>query len=121
MTGVPHARAVPGPGPFRTPRGGTLLAVMDRYLRYVRWTASAERLTGLPARDVVGRSLYEVFPDAAGSGAESQYFEALRTSEPATIPTRLDGVDRRITVRPEGGQLGVYLQAAAAANRRAGA
>jgi len=89
--------------------GGVLLAVMDRRLRFLGWTPAAVSLTGLAAADVLGRCLYDVFPEAPGTAAESQYFEALRTGRPVSIVTQLDGVRREIAAWLRGERLHLWL------------
>jgi len=86
------------------------LLAMDGRLCYTRWSKVAEVLTGIPARRVVGRSLYEVFPEAPGSPAEQQYFEVLRTGQPVTIRTVLDGVKFELTACPSGEGLTVFAR-----------
>ncbi len=76
---------------------GRLLAAMDRGLNFMCWTTEAEMETGLAAREVLGRSLYEVFPEARGSPAEAQYFQVFATGRPVTIVTELDDTRREIT------------------------
>lgn len=89
------------PGATLGKDAGALLAVMDRRLNFVLWTPEAERLTSFAACQALGRSLYEVFPEAPGSPAEAQYFKVLRTGKPATIVTQLDDTCWQVTARKQ--------------------
>jgi PAS domain S-box-containing protein len=40
---------------------------MDRDLRYTYWNKASEKLTGIKAKDAIGKSLTEVFPDVKGT------------------------------------------------------
>jgi PAS domain S-box-containing protein len=55
---------------------------MDRDLRYTYWNKASEKLTGIAARDAIGKSLSELFPDEAGTRAGRVYLEVLRTQQP---------------------------------------
>jgi diguanylate cyclase (GGDEF)-like protein/PAS domain S-box-containing protein len=52
---------------------------MDKDFRYTYWNKAAEILTGIAAKDAIGKSLYDLFPDVRGTKAEQVYIEALRT------------------------------------------
>ena len=89
LTGEAVAVAVTGHPRFRSAgESGDVLLALDGKLLYVYWNHAAEALTGLGAGDVLGRSLYEVFPDAAGSEAEALYLDVLRTGRTRVITTR---------------------------------
>ncbi|MFH1035440.1 MAG: PAS domain S-box protein [Pseudomonadota bacterium] len=51
---------------------------LDRGLKVTFFNRAAERLLGRQARDVVGRHILEVFPEARGSLLEEKYNQALR-------------------------------------------
>ena len=55
---------------------------MDKDFRYTYWNKASEKLTGISAKDAVGKSLTEVFPDVKGTKIEQVYLEALRTQKP---------------------------------------
>ncbi len=55
---------------------------MDRDLRYIYWNNASEKLTGISAKDAVGKSLFELFPELKGSRAEKLYMEVLKTHQP---------------------------------------
>ncbi len=54
---------------------------MDVDLRYTYWNRASEALTGIPAADAIGRSIYELFPDEQGARAAEIYKEVIRTGE----------------------------------------
>ncbi|HWQ96147.1 MAG TPA: PAS domain S-box protein [Candidatus Methylomirabilis sp.] len=55
---------------------------MDTELRYTYWNKASEAFTGISAKDAVGKSLYELFPDIKGTKAEQFYINALKTRQP---------------------------------------
>jgi PAS domain S-box-containing protein len=59
--------------------------VMDKDFRYTYWNKASEELTGISAKDAVGKSLTEVFPDVKGTRVEQFYKEALRTQQPQSF------------------------------------
>lgn len=83
-----------------SPAGGKVLFALDARLRYTYWSRAAECLTGIGACDAVGRSLYEVFPDAPGSPAEAQYLDVLRTGRAVGMDTRFDDTRYRVSAFP---------------------
>jgi PAS domain S-box-containing protein len=54
-------------------RVGDAHVALDHELRYLAVNAAAERVLGRPRQEIVGRTLREAFPDAAGSESERQY------------------------------------------------
>jgi len=56
-----------------------MVIALDSQLRYTFWNREAERSTGIAARDAIGRTLYDLFPAAAGGEMERVYREVLRT------------------------------------------
>ncbi len=53
---------------------------MDKELRYTYWNQASENLTGIPAKDALGKSLLEIFPDTPQTReAEKVYSDVLRT------------------------------------------
>jgi two-component system cell cycle sensor histidine kinase/response regulator CckA len=55
---------------------------MDRDLRYIYWNNASEALTRISAKDAVGKSLFELFPELKGSRAEKLYRGVLKTQQP---------------------------------------
>ncbi len=55
----------------------------DKDLRYTYWNKASEELTGISAKDALGKHLYDIFPDTEMTRkAEKVYQEALRTKCP---------------------------------------
>ena len=53
---------------------------MDKELRYTYWNKASENLTGTSAKDAIGKSLLEIFPDTPQARkAEKVYLDVLRT------------------------------------------
>jgi PAS domain S-box-containing protein len=59
--------------------------VMNRDFRYTYWNKASERLTGISAKDAIGKSLTEVFPDVEGTEVEQFYQNTLRTNQHQTF------------------------------------
>jgi PAS domain S-box-containing protein len=57
----------------------------DRQWRFQRVNAAAERLLGRPRREVLGRSLWELWPDAVGTVYDRSFTAAVATREPVTF------------------------------------
>jgi PAS domain S-box-containing protein len=54
----------------------------DENMRYTYWNKASEELTGVPAKDAVGKSLYDLFPDTPQTRkAEGMYLDVLRTRQ----------------------------------------
>jgi PAS domain S-box-containing protein len=68
----------------------------DTDLRYTYWNKASEKLTGIPAKDALGKHLYDIFPDSEQTrSAEKAYRKAIRTRHPQhfTNQYQLDGKD----------------------------
>ena len=56
---------------------------MDRDLKYTYWNKASERLTGISAKDAVGKQILDIFPDNEETRrALEVYQEVLRTQQP---------------------------------------
>ncbi len=56
---------------------------MDEGLRYTYWNRASEELTGISAKDALGKHLYDLFPRSEMTRrAEEAYQEVLRTKKP---------------------------------------
>jgi len=61
---------------------GEVFYALDQDLRYTYWNNASEALTGILAKDVAGKSLFEIFPELKGARAEKLYTEVLKTQRP---------------------------------------
>ncbi|MCE8428435.1 MAG: PAS domain S-box protein [Candidatus Methanoperedens sp.] len=61
---------------------GDIFYALDQDLRYTYWNNASEALTGILAKDVAGKSLFEIFPELKGARAEKLYTEVLKTQRP---------------------------------------
>jgi PAS domain S-box-containing protein len=58
---------------------------MDKDLRCIYWNRACKELTDISAKDAIGNSLYELFPDVRGTKIEELYLEVLRTQQPRSL------------------------------------
>jgi PAS domain S-box-containing protein len=59
---------------------------LDKDMRYTYWNKASEVLSGIPARDALGKSLTELFPGPQGEKARKVYLEVLGTKKAANFP-----------------------------------
>ncbi len=87
---------------------------MDRDLKYTYWNKASEQLTGIKAQDALGRSLYEVFPEVAGTEADKAYQEVLSTKQGRQFVNEYDLRDRHyifeISVYPSRDGISVFTK-----------
>ncbi|HEY9598647.1 MAG TPA: PAS domain S-box protein, partial [Cyanophyceae cyanobacterium] len=57
---------------------------MDKTWRYIYWNKGSENLTGIPATEALGKSLYELFPDIQGTEIEAMYQDVMNNQQPRT-------------------------------------
>lgn len=71
------------------------IVTFDQALRFTSWNAAMERLYGVPARDVLGRTLAACFPELIAQGLVDAYVGALQgetvTVAERVITTRVSG------------------------------
>jgi PAS domain S-box-containing protein len=88
------------------------LAVLDRrwHFRYVN--EEGVRLTGRPRKDLIGRSIWEVFPDLAGTAFEKEARRAATHGEPARLEFHYEPLGGWAEVRmyPSGAGLAIYFR-----------
>jgi PAS domain S-box-containing protein len=54
----------------------------DKDLRYIYWNKASEELTGVSAKDALGKHLRDIFPESVGAkNAEKMYRKALKTQK----------------------------------------
>lgn len=58
---------------------------LDGQLRYLYWNKASEKLTGIAAKEALGKTVFEVFPELRGSSTERLFMETLRTQRPQRI------------------------------------
>ena len=84
---------------------------LDRSWRFTYVNREAERLLGRGREELLGRDVWECFPEAVGSPFEEQYRRAVATGEPARFEQWFAPLGRHFEVRahpgPEG--LSVYF------------
>lgn len=88
---------------------------MDENLRYTFWNSASEELTGVPAEEAIGKSLYDLFPDTPETRrAEEIYRDVLRTQQPRTFVNeyQLGGEDFcfEISAYPSKSGLSVFVK-----------
>ncbi len=73
-----------------------LFYAMDRDLRYTYWNKASESLSGILAKDAIGKSIYELFPDVKGTKVEQIYIEVLKTQQPERFESEYKLGDKKI-------------------------
>ncbi len=69
---------------------------LDQNLHYTYWNRASERLTGASTKDVLGKSMREVFGDTEEqTRIEKIYEDVLQTSQPKTFETTLTLIDQQ--------------------------
>jgi PAS domain S-box-containing protein len=88
------------------------LAVLDRrwHFRYVN--EEGLRLTGRSRKDLMGRSIWQVFPDLAGTAFEKEARRAVADGEPARLELLYEPLGGWAEVRmyPSGAGLAIYFR-----------
>ncbi len=65
---------------------GDIFFAMDKDLRYIYWNKASEKLTGISAKNTIGKSIFEIFPDNEQTrSAEKVYQEVLKTHKSRTF------------------------------------
>ncbi|HEX75652.1 MAG TPA: PAS domain S-box protein [Dehalococcoidia bacterium] len=87
----------------------------DADLRYTYWNRTSEEITGVPARDAVGKHLYDIFPNTeATREAERAYVKALRTKRVQHLINEYQLGGKNfvfdITAYPSGDGLSVFVR-----------
>ncbi|WP_396610636.1 PAS domain-containing protein [Haloferax sp. S1W] len=72
---------------------------IDNDWQIVYWNEQMEARTNIPAEEVRGRDLRELFPKARGSALHHALERAMETRDPQTVETFLDAVGYRIEAR----------------------
>jgi len=72
---------------------------VDREWRFTYWNAAAERMIGVPRDALLGKGLWDVFPDAVGSVFEREYAVAMAENVPRSFEAHYAPIDRWLEVR----------------------
>jgi PAS domain S-box-containing protein len=64
-----------------------LFFALDKDLRYTYWNRASEKLTNIPPEQAIGKSLYQIFPDIAGTETDNLYNYVLKTKKPRNFVT----------------------------------
>ncbi|MBU1809166.1 MAG: PAS domain S-box protein [Candidatus Omnitrophica bacterium] len=87
---------------------------MSKDLRYTYWNKASENLTGISAKDALGKSLYELFPDIRGTETEKLYLKALETQQPQSALNEYRVKDKNfffeISAYPSNNGLSVFVK-----------
>jgi PAS domain S-box-containing protein len=88
---------------------------MDKDLKYTYWNKASEELMGIAAKDAIGKSLYEIFPDTPETRRAGRvYLNVLREKKPQSFTNeyQLGGKDFifEISAYPSGRGLSVYVK-----------
>ncbi len=87
---------------------------LDQDLRVTFFNRAAEGLLGRPASEVLGRQIFEAFPEARGSVFEENYRQALRQRQPLQFEAWFDQEPYQnwyaVRVYPNEGGLSVFFQ-----------
>jgi len=88
---------------------------MDKDLKYTYWNKASEELIGIAAKDAIGKSLYEIFPDIPETRRAGRvYLDVLREKKHQSFTNEyhLGGKDFvfEISAYPSGTGLSVYVK-----------
>ncbi|MBD0260614.1 MAG: PAS domain-containing protein, partial [Cytophagales bacterium] len=61
---------------------------LDREMRFTYWNKACERFRGLPAAEVLGRHMHEIFPLTPDTGVDHAIRQALTTGVPGSTVNR---------------------------------
>ena len=100
---------------------GDVFFAFDRDLRYIYWNRASEELTGISAKDALGKHLYDIFPkDEQTKKAEEVYLKVLKGKQPQHFVNEYQLGDKHfffeISAYPTNDGLSVFVKDAT--NRR---
>jgi PAS domain S-box-containing protein len=58
---------------------------MDKDLKLTYWNKASEKMSGISAKDAVGKIIYDIYPNVRGNKTEKVYKEVLKTKLPASF------------------------------------
>jgi PAS domain S-box-containing protein len=70
---------------------------MDSDLKITYWNQATEKMSGIPAKDAIGKIIYEIFPNVKGNKTEKVYLEVLKTKSPKTFINELQSDGKTLT------------------------
>lgn len=72
---------------------------LDKDLRYIYWNKASEKITGIKAKDAIGRHLFDVFKgDEATKKVAAVYLKVLKTRKPRVFIDELPMNNRKVVV-----------------------
>ncbi|MBW1696406.1 MAG: PAS domain S-box protein [Deltaproteobacteria bacterium] len=100
---------------------GDVFYALDKDLKYTYWNKPCEKMTGIPAEKAIGKSVYDLFPEARGSRTEKLYQDALEKKRPGNVEVEceIQGIKYTfdINVYPSQYGLSVYAKDVTARKR----
>lgn len=69
---------------------------MDSDLKYIYWNKASEVLTGILAKDAIGKSIYELFPDVKDTKIGQFFIESLKTQQPGRLESAFKLGDKNL-------------------------
>jgi PAS domain S-box-containing protein len=87
---------------------------MDNELRYTHWNKASEKLTGVTAKDAIGRRFSDIFPEnEATRSLQEMYLKAIRTQQSQHFINEYPGgqnIIHEITVYPSKDGISVFIK-----------
>ncbi len=92
-----------------------LFFALDKDLKYTYWNKASEELTGIPAKDAIGKNVYDLFPDNESTRRAAKLYQTvIRTGQPGRMvnEAHLYGKDFffEINAYPTGDGLSVFVK-----------
>ncbi|MES2730418.1 MAG: PAS domain S-box protein [Bacteroidota bacterium] len=87
---------------------------LDHQLHCKEWNQTAEKLFARPAQKVLGKSIWEIFPEWRASSIERLYLETLRTKRPQSIVNEYQSKHKKmfleVSVYPARSGLHIFIK-----------
>lgn len=58
---------------------------MDKDLKLTYWNKASEKMSGILAKEAIGKQIYDIFPNVKGNKTEKVYLDVLKNKEPKTF------------------------------------
>lgn len=88
---------------------GDAFFTMDRHFTVSYWNKAAEYLLDTPRENIIGKNLYEVFPDGLNANSYEIYKKVLQTGEPVTFEEYF-GLWLEINAHPSDEGLSIFFR-----------